>query len=71
MKKFWFTRAVDGYVVGEGDKEITHSLPLQTAALFAAAPELLSCVLDVLDADGDLDAMDFDRYRAAIERARA
>lgn len=37
--------------------------------LIAAAPELLACLLDVLDADGDLDAMDFDRYRAAIKKA--
>jgi len=36
------------------------------AVLIAAAPELLACLLDVLDADGDLDVMDFDRYRAAI-----
>lgn len=39
------------------------------ARLISAAPELLACLLDVLDADGDLDAMDFKRYRAAIERA--
>jgi hypothetical protein len=38
--------------------------------LLAAAPELLACLLDVLDADGDLDAMDFNRYRAAITKAR-
>lgn len=31
--------------------------------------ELLGCVLDVLDADGDLYAMDFNRYRAAIVNA--
>ena len=36
------------------------------ARLAAAAPELLACLLDVLDADGDLNVMDFDRYRAAI-----
>lgn len=39
------------------------------ARLIAAAPELLACLLDVLDADGDLNAMDFNRYRAAIGRA--
>jgi hypothetical protein len=39
------------------------------ARLISAAPELLACLLDVLDADGDLDSMDFKRYRAAIERA--
>ena len=38
-------------------------------ALIAAAPDLLACLLEVLDADGDLNAMDFDRYRAAIARA--
>ena len=32
-------------------------------------PELLECLLDVLDADGDLDVMDFNRYRAAIAKA--
>ena len=39
------------------------------ARLIATAPELLACLLDVLDADGDLDVMDFNRYRAAIARA--
>lgn len=39
------------------------------ARLIAAAPELLECLLDVLDADGDLYAMDFNRYRAAIVKA--
>lgn len=39
------------------------------ARLIAAAPELLECLLDVLDADGDLDVMDFNRYRAAIAKA--
>lgn len=37
--------------------------------LLAAAPDLLACLLDVLDADGDLDAMDFNRYRSAIAKA--
>lgn len=39
------------------------------ARLIAAAPELLACLLDVLDADGDLYAMEFDRYRDAIIKA--
>ena len=39
------------------------------ACLISEAPELLACLLDVLDADGDLYAMDFDRYRAAIAKA--
>lgn len=39
------------------------------ALLISAAPDLLACLLDVLDADGDLYAMDFDRYRAAIKKA--
>jgi len=42
---------------------------LANARLIAAAPDLLACLLDVLDADGDLDAMDFNRYRAAIAKA--
>lgn len=29
-----------------------------TGDLLSAAPELLACLLDVLDADGDLDAID-------------
>jgi hypothetical protein len=40
----------------------------ENARLIAAAPDLLACLLDVLDADGDLNAMDFDRYRAAIAK---
>jgi len=39
------------------------------ARLIANAPELLACLMDVLDADGDLDVMDFNRYRAAIQKA--
>jgi hypothetical protein len=39
------------------------------ACLIAAAPDLLACLMDVLDADGDLYAMDFDRYRVAIAKA--
>jgi hypothetical protein len=39
------------------------------AALIAAAPELLDCLIDLLDADGDLYAMDFNRYRAAVAAA--
>ena len=42
---------------------------MANCALIVAAPELLACLLDVLDADGDLDAMDFTRYRAAIAKA--
>ncbi len=38
------------------------------ARLVAAAPELLACLIDVLEADGDLYAMDFDRYRAALAK---
>ena len=36
----------------------------------AVAPELLLCLTEVLDADGDLYVMDFDRYRAAIAKAK-
>lgn len=42
---------------------------IEDARLIAAAPDLLACLLDVLDADGDLDAMDFNRYRAAVAKA--
>lgn len=31
--------------------------------------ELLWCIRDVLNCDGDLDSMEFDRYRKAIARA--
>lgn len=41
----------------------------EDARLLAAAPELLACLLDVLDADGDLDVMDFNRYRATVAKA--
>jgi hypothetical protein len=41
----------------------------EDALLIAAAPELLACLLDVLEADGDLYAMDFDRYREVISKA--
>lgn len=37
--------------------------------LLAAAPELLACVQDVLDANGDLNMMDFRRYRRALRTA--
>ena len=40
------------------------------AKLISEAPELLACLLDVLDADGDLNTMDFDRYRAAVTKAQ-
>lgn len=33
------------------------------------AAELLACVLDVLDANGDLHRMDFSRYRIAVSKA--
>ena len=52
----------DEYLDDEDEDEVS-------AALIAAAPELLECLLDVLDADGDLYAMDFNRYRAAIAKA--
>lgn len=56
-----------------GTKECGHTIGLayekDDAALIAAAPELLACLFDVLDADGDLDVMDFNRYRAAIIKA--
>lgn len=56
------------YTVERGENAAPREC-LANARLISAAPELLACLLDVLDADGDLDAMDFKRYRAAIERA--
>lgn len=55
----------------DGHGDLAHVVGVNTkanAALIAAAPELLACLLDVLDADGDLDVMDFNRYRAAINQ---
>jgi hypothetical protein len=51
------------------DDDWSPEIVAANARLIAAAPELLACLLDVLDADGDLDAMDFNRYRAAIAKA--
>lgn len=51
-------------VEGKSEEEVEAN-----CALIVAAPELLACLLDVLDADGDLDAMDFNRYRAAVAKA--
>ncbi len=53
---------------GEGDN-LRGYCGEANARLIAEAPELLACLLDVLDSDGDLYAMDFDRYRAAIAKA--
>jgi len=33
--------------------------------------ELVACLEDILDADGDLNVMDFNRYRAALKKASA
>lgn len=41
----------------------------EAARLKGLSDELLACLLDVLDADGDLYVMDFDRYRAAVAKA--
>jgi hypothetical protein len=50
--------------------EETEEVLTANACLIAAAPDLLACLLDVLNADGDLNAMDFDRYRAAVAKAK-
>ena len=39
------------------------------ALVLRAAPDLLKSVLMVLDADGDVDAIDFNMLRAAADRA--
>lgn len=59
----WYTVAM------ANNPKFTNEANANNARLIAAAPELLACLLDVLDADGDLDVMDFNRYRAAIARA--
>lgn len=42
-EKFWFARTECGHVVGSGDHELTRdNLPRDTAALIAAAPDLLA-----------------------------
>lgn len=39
------------------------------AQLMAAAPELLNALEQMLEADGELDAMDFDQARDALDKA--
>lgn len=56
-------------VATANNPKFTDEANASNARLIAAAPDLLACLLDVLDADGDLDAMDFNRYRAAIAKA--
>ena len=56
-------------VATANNPKFTDEANASNARLIAAAPDLLACLLDVLDADGDLDAMDFNRYRAAITKA--
>lgn len=53
----------------QGHLNRSYNEVVANAMLIAEAPELLACLIDVLDADGDLYAMDFDRYRAAISKA--
>jgi hypothetical protein len=54
---------------GKGWRAIGQPESDANAKLMAAAPELLACIEDILDAGGDLNAMDFDRYRSAIALA--
>jgi hypothetical protein len=58
-------------VVPDNNLAVADCCDIADARLIAAAPELLAALLDVLDADGDLYAMDFDRYRAVIAKAMA
>jgi hypothetical protein len=39
-------------------------------AMLTVAPRLLAAMEHMLDCDGDLDAMDFDEYRNAVEAAQ-
>lgn len=66
------TNELDAQIIAaDGQHVATVSVDplIPTARLIAAAPELLACILDVLDADGDLYVMDFDRYRKAVAAA--
>lgn len=53
--------------IGSSDEalDFLRSIAVRDRLIF----ELTACLLDVLDADGDLDAMDFNRYRAAVAKA--
>lgn len=52
--------------IGSSDEALNflRSIAVRDRLIF----ELTACLLDVLDADGDLDAMDFNRYRAAVAK---
>lgn len=52
--------------IGSSDEalDFLRSIAVRDRLIF----ELTACLLDVLDADGDLDAMDFNRYRAAVAK---
>ena len=46
--------------------DFLHSIHVRDRLIF----ELTECLIDVLDDDGDLDVMDFNRYRAAVAKVR-
>jgi hypothetical protein len=53
----------------DADREMVLALMIQMLAPVPpkdTVKELKACLEDVLDADGDLDAMDFERYRLAL-----
>ena len=54
--------------IGTSDEalDFLHSIHVRDRLIF----ELTECLIDVLDADGDLDVMDFNRYRAAVAKVR-
>jgi len=64
-----YDRGVFDYCEMDVDSEVEEAVATEDRALVEAAPDLLACLLDVLDADGDLNAMDFNRYRATIAKA--
>lgn len=53
--------------IGSSDEalDFLHSIHVRDRLIV----ELTDCLIDVLDADGDLDAMDFNRYRTAVAKA--
>lgn len=52
--------------IGSSDEamDFLHSIHVRDRLI----AELTACLLDVLDADGDLDVMDFNRYRTAVAK---
>ena len=69
-EKFWFARTECGYVVGSGDHELTRdNLSRDTAALVAAAPDLLAALQLVYANAGESPEWIRSRIAPVIARA--